>query len=87
MEWESPPSYTDDDRGSWNYPNYGLPKVLPLLLSTVVVLVTHAVRLATIKPNRMSSTYWERRLLTLKDSSRCLATPIMMFFLEASYDW
>ena len=46
MEWESPPSYTDDDRGSWNYPNYGLPKVLPLLLSTVVVLVTHAVRLA-----------------------------------------
>ena len=46
MEWQSPPAYTDDDRGSWNYPNYGLPKVLPLLLSTVVVLVTHAVRLA-----------------------------------------
>ena len=46
MEWESPPSYTDDDRGSWNHPNYGLPKVLPLLLSTVVVLVTRAVRLA-----------------------------------------
>ena len=46
MEWESPPPYTDDDRGSWNHPNYGLPKILPLLLSTVVVLVTHAVRLA-----------------------------------------
>ena len=46
MEWESLLPYTDGDRGSWNHPNYGLPKVLPLLLSTVVVLVTHAVRLA-----------------------------------------
>jgi hypothetical protein len=85
MEWGSPPPYTDGDRGSWNHPNYGLPKVLPLLLSTVVVLVTHAVRLAYYyKAQSNESNVLAEEIADLEGFLELSSDPIMMFFLEAS---